>query len=178
MDLLYNGGIGTYVKASSESDADVGDRVNDDLRVDGRDLRCRVVAEGGNLGFTQRGRIEFALGGGRINTDFIDNSAGVDTSDHEVNLKILFGLAVARGALDGRSERLLAEVEEDVVRHVLYDNFLQAQILSQEAVVSPNHMEAYEDLMVGLETQDVLDRDLEALPTPRTWPSGAGRPGG
>jgi glutamate dehydrogenase len=123
------------------------------------------VAEGGNLGFTQRGRIEFALGGGRINTDFIDNSAGVDTSDHEVNLKILFGLAVARGALtmDDRNA-LLAEVEEDVVRHVLYDNFLQAQILSQEAVVSPNHMEAYEDLMVGLETQDVLDRELEALP--------------
>ena len=165
VDLLYNGGIGTYVKASSESDADVGDRVNDDLRVDGRDLRCRVVAEGGNLGFTQRGRIEFALGGGRINTDFIDNSAGVDTSDHEVNLKILFGLAVARGELtmDDRNA-LLAEVEEDVVRHVLYDNFLQAQILSQEAVVSPNHMEAYEDLMVGLETQDVLDRELEALP--------------
>ena len=165
VDLLYNGGIGTYVKATTESDADAGDRVNDDLRVDGKDLRCRVVAEGGNLGFTQRGRIEFALGGGRINTDFIDNSAGVDTSDHEVNLKILLGLAVGRGQLtmDDRNA-LLAEVEEDVVRHVLYDNFLQAQILSQEAVTSAHHMEAYEDLMVGLETREVLDRELEALP--------------
>ena len=91
VDLLYNGGIGTYVKASAEDHEDVDDRVNDELRVDGRDLRCRVVAEGGNLGFTQRGRIEFAKHGGRINTDFIDNSAGVDTSDHEVNLKILSG---------------------------------------------------------------------------------------
>jgi glutamate dehydrogenase len=165
VDLLYNGGIGTYVKATTESDADVGDRVNDDLRVDGKDLRCRVVAEGGNLGFTQRGRIEFALDGGRINTDFIDNSAGVDTSDHEVNLKILLGLGVARGELtmDERNA-LLADVEADVVRHVLYDNFLQAQILSQEAVTSAHHMEAYEDLMVGLETREVLDRDLEALP--------------
>ena len=168
VDLLYNGGIGTYVKATTESDADAGDRVNDDLRVDGKDLRCRVVAEGGNLGFTQRGRIEFALGGGRINTDFIDNSAGVDTSDHEVNLKILLGLAVGRGQLtmDDRNA-LLAEVEEDVVRHVLYDNFLQAQILSQEAVTSAHHMEAYEDLMVGLETREVLDRELEALPERR-----------
>src|SRR6185436_8251776 len=159
------GGIGTYVKATTESDADAGDRVNDDLRVDGKDLRCRVVAEGGNLGFTQRGRIEFALGGGRINTDFIDNSAGVDTSDHEVNLKILLGLAVGRGELtmDERNA-LLADVEADVVRHVLYDNFLQAQILSQEAVTSAHHMEAYEDLMIGLETREELDRDLEALP--------------
>jgi glutamate dehydrogenase len=165
VDLLYNGGIGTYVKASSEAAADVGDRVNDDLRVDGRDLRCRVVAEGGNLGFTQLGRIEFALAGGRINTDFIDNSAGVDTSDHEVNLKILLGLAITRGQLtvDDRNA-LLAEIEEDVVRHVLYDNFLQAQILSQEAVLSAHHMEAYEDLMLSLESQDVLDRELEALP--------------
>ncbi len=167
VDLLYNGGIGTYVKASSESDADAGDRVNDDLRVDGRDLRCRVVAEGGNLGLTQRGRIEFALSGGRINTDFIDNSAGVDTSDHEVNLKILLGLAVSRGQLTTEERNtLLSEVEGDVVRHVLYDNFLQAQILSQEAALSAHHMEAYEDLMVGLEARDVLDRDLEALPNP------------
>ena len=165
VDLLYNGGIGTYVKATTESEADVGDRVNDELRVDGKDLRCRVVAEGGNLGFTQRGRIEFALDGGRINTDFIDNSAGVDTSDHEVNLKILLGLGVARGELtmDERNT-LLADVEGDVVRHVLYDNFLQAQILSQEAVTSAHHMEAYEDLMIGLETREELDRDLEALP--------------
>jgi glutamate dehydrogenase len=165
VDLLYNGGIGTYVKASSESNADVGDRVNDALRLNGNELRCRVVAEGGNLGFTQRGRIEFAMGGGRINTDFIDNSGGVNCSDHEVNLKILLGLAMQRGelGLDGRNA-LLHEVERDVVRHVLYDNFLQAQILSQEAEQSSGRMEAYDDLMQSLESQGVLDRALEALP--------------
>jgi glutamate dehydrogenase len=165
VDLLYNGGIGTYVKASTEDHEDAGDRVNDEVRVDGRDLRCRVVGEGGNLGFTQRGRVEFAQHGGRINTDFIDNSAGVDTSDHEVNLKILLGLGASRGelALEERNT-LLSEVEEDVVRHVLYDNFLQAQILSQEAELSRNHMEAYEDLMVSLEGEGRLDRELEALP--------------
>jgi len=165
VDLLYNGGIGTYVKSSTESDADVGDRVNDDVRVDGRDLRCRVVAEGGNLGLTQRGRIEFALRGGRINTDFIDNSAGVDTSDHEVNLKIVLGMAIARGELTLEERNvLLAEVEPDVVRHVLYDNFLQAQILSQEVELSPHRMEAFEDLTQALEGEGILDRELEALP--------------
>jgi glutamate dehydrogenase len=165
VDLLYNGGIGTYVKASTESHADAGDRVNDGLRVDADELRCRVVAEGGNLGFTQRGRIEFALGGGRINTDFIDNSAGVDCSDHEVNLKILLGLVMRRGALTLEERNaLLEEVEPDVVEHVLYDNFLQAQILSQEAELSPSRMEAYEDLMQTLEGQGLLDRGLESLP--------------
>jgi glutamate dehydrogenase len=166
VDLLWNGGIGTYVKASTETHADAGDRVNDGLRVDARELRCRVVGEGGNLGFTQRSRIEYALGGGRINTDFIDNSGGVDSSDHEVNLKILLGLAVRRGALDleGRNE-LLAQVEQDVVRHVLYDNFLQAQILSQEVELSPSRMEAYEDLMQALEAEGVLDREIEFLPS-------------
>ncbi len=166
IDLLWNGGIGTYVKASTESQAEAGDRVNDAVRVDGSDLRCRVVAEGGNLGFTQRGRIEYALEGGRINADFIDNSAGVDCSDHEVNLKILLGLAVRRGelTLDERND-LLAEVEQDVVRHVLYDNFLQAQILSQELELSWQRMEAYEDLMAALEAEGVLERELESLPT-------------
>ena len=165
VDLLYNGGIGTYVKASTEDHEDVGDRVNDEVRVDARDLRCRVVGEGGNLGFTQRGRIEFAQHGGRINTDFIDNSAGVDTSDHEVNLKILLGLATSRGEVTLRErDALLSDVEGDVVRHVLYDNFLQAQILSQEADLSRDHMEAYEDLMVSLEGEGRLDRELESLP--------------
>ena len=165
VDLLYNGGIGTYVKASAEDHEDVDDRVNDELRVDGRDLRCRVVAEGGNLGFTQPGRIEFAKHGGRINTDFIDNSAGVDTSDHEVNLKILLGLAISRGDLTLEERNaLLSEVEADVVRHVLYDNFLQAQILSQKAATSAQRMEVYEDLMTSLEADVDLDRDLEALP--------------
>ena len=175
VDLLWNGGIGTYVKAHTESHAEAGDRVNDAVRVDGRDLRCRVVAEGGNLGSTQRGRIEYALGGGRINADFIDNSGGVDSSDHEVNLKILLGLATARGdlSLEDRNA-LLAEVEQDVVRHVLYDNFLQAQILSQETKGSAGRMEPYEDLMQALESEGVLERDIESPPAPRRWPTGGG----
>src|SRR5690606_15342872 len=108
VDLLYNGGIGTYVKASSESHAEVGDRANDAIRVDGAQLRCRVVGEGGNLGFTQRARIEFALAGGLINTDAIDNSGGVDCSDHEVNIKILLNQVVADGELTGKQrDRLL-----------------------------------------------------------------------
>ena len=166
VDLLWNGGIGTYVKATTELHAEAGDRVNDGLRVNGAELRCRVAAEGGNLGFTQRGRIEFAMRGGRINTDFIDNSAGVDCSDHEVNLKILLGLAMQEGALSlDERNALLAEVEQDVTRHVLYDNFLQAQILSQEHELSPSRMEAYEDLMQSLESEGVLERELEALPS-------------
>src|SRR5258708_11400116 len=99
VDLLYNGGIGTYAKEDSETHAQVGDGASDALRVNGRELRCKVVAEGGNLGCTQLGRVEFALAGGRINTDAIDNSAGVDTSDHEVNIKILLGLPIAQGEL-------------------------------------------------------------------------------
>jgi glutamate dehydrogenase len=123
VDLLWNGGIGTYVKSSEETNEDAGDRTNDGLRVDGRDLRTKVVGEGGNLGFTQRGRIEYARSGGHINTDFIDNSAGVDTSDHEVNWKILLGLATARGELTVEDRnRMLEACAPDVVAHVLYDN--------------------------------------------------------
>ncbi|HEV2606707.1 MAG TPA: NAD-glutamate dehydrogenase domain-containing protein, partial [Xanthomonadaceae bacterium] len=107
VDLLYNGGIGTYVKAQSESHAQVGDRANDALRVNGRELKCKVVAEGGNLGCTQLGRIEYSLAGGRINTDAIDNSAGVDTSDHEVNIKILLGLAITEGELTEKQRNAL-----------------------------------------------------------------------
>ncbi|HEX5556640.1 MAG TPA: NAD-glutamate dehydrogenase [Gaiellales bacterium] len=167
VDLLWNGGIGTYVKASTESHADVGDRTNDAVRIDGRQLRAKVVGEGGNLGLTQRGRIEYALGGGRINTDAIDNSAGVDCSDHEVNLKILLGLAIEAGelTLEERNE-VLQSVVNDVVAHVLYDNYLQVQILSQETAVAAQRMEAYEDLMAELETRGLLERALEFLPTP------------
>jgi glutamate dehydrogenase len=166
VDLLWNGGIGTYVKASSETHAQVDDRANDAVRIDGRDLRSVVVGEGGNLGLTQRGRIEYAHGGGRINTDAIDNSAGVDCSDHEVNLKILLAIACERGELtrEGR-DGVLHEVVDDVVRLVLYDNYLQVQILSQEVAVSPRRMEAYEDLMVELEQRGLLERQLEALPS-------------
>jgi glutamate dehydrogenase len=166
VDLLWNGGIGTFVKASTESHADVGDRANDAVRVDARELRCRVVAEGGNLGFTQRARVEYAMAGGRINADFIDNSAGVDCSDHEVNLKILLGLAMRRGRLTLEERNsLLHGVTEHVVAHVLYDNFLQAQILSQAVERSPDRMEAYEDLMRSLEAEGILERELWALPS-------------
>ncbi len=165
VDLLWNGGIGTYVKAKSETNAEVGDRPNDPVRVNGRDLRCKVVAEGGNLGFTQRGRIEFAATG-KINTDFIDNSGGVHCSDREVNLKVLLGLAEERGDLTREArDELVASVADDVVEAVLYDNFLQAQILSQELEQSPRQIEAYEDLMTMLETAGLLDRAIEGVPT-------------
>jgi glutamate dehydrogenase len=165
VDLLWNGGIGTVVKASDETDADAMDRASDAIRVDARDVRARVVAEGGNLGFTRRARVEYAARDGLINADFIDNSAGVDCSDHEVNLKILLGLAERRGELDrpGR-DALLREVSDDVVAHVLYDSFLQAQILAQEVVASKSRMYAYEDLMTALEARGLLDRAAEGLP--------------
>jgi len=166
VDLLWNGGIGTVVKAADESDADAMDRASDAIRVDARDLRCRVIGEGGNLGLTRRARVEFARGGGLINADFIDNSGGVDCSDHEVNLKILLGLAERRGELDraGR-DALLRDVTEDVVGHVLYDSFLQAQILSQEVAVAKDRLYAYEDLMASLETAGLLVREVEGLPS-------------
>ncbi|WP_228431162.1 NAD-glutamate dehydrogenase [Baekduia soli] len=167
VDLLWNGGIGTVVKASTESDADAQDRSSDAIRVDASELRARVVGEGGNLGFTHRARIEFARAGGLINADFIDNSAGVDCSDHEVNLKILLDLAVRRGRLaHDERDALLAEVTADVEAHVLYDSFLQAQILAQEVRTSANRVFAYEDLMQALEDARILRRRDEALPGP------------
>ena len=165
VDLLWNGGIGTVVKASTETDADAADRSSDAIRVDARDLRCKVVGEGGNLGFTRRARVEFSHEGGLINADFIDNSAGVDCSDHEVNLKILLGLAERHGEMT-RAERdeLLEAVTEDVVEHVLYDSFLQAQIIAQEVGRSPGRIFAYEDLTNLLEETRLLDRASENLP--------------
>ena len=165
VDLLWNGGIGTYVKSMKETNSDVGDRANDSVRINGSDIRARVVGEGGNLGCTQLGRIEYALGGGRINTDFIDNSAGVDTSDHEVNWKILLGLAMARNELtSAERNELLQSCAPDVVEHVLYDNYLQAQILSQELDFSVERIDAYEDLMQQLVADSELDREVEFLP--------------
>ncbi len=166
VDLLWNGGIGTYVKASTETNEDAQDRSNDAVRVNGRELRCRVVGEGGNLGFTQAGRIEYDRAGGRIFTDFIDNSGGVHCSDREVNLKILLRMAERSGELT-REERntLIGSVSDDVVAAIVYDNFQQAQILSQEAAVSSGRMEAYEDLMARLEAEAGLDREIEVLPS-------------
>ncbi|MGH2968225.1 MAG: NAD-glutamate dehydrogenase [Solirubrobacteraceae bacterium] len=165
VDLLWNGGIGTVVKASAETDADAHDRSSDAIRVDARDLRARVVGEGGNLGFTRRARVEFSARGGRINADFIDNSAGVDCSDHEVNLKILLGLAERRGEMTREQrDELLEAVTDDVVAHVLYDSFLQAQIIGQEVERSAARLYAYEDLMTLLEELDLLNRASENLP--------------
>jgi glutamate dehydrogenase len=166
VDLLWNGGIGTYVKSATESNGDAGDRTNDPVRINGNDVRARVVGEGGNLGFTQLGRIEYAMAGGRINTDFIDNSAGVDTSDHEVNLKILLGLAMSRGELTMEERNaLLGSCAQDVVAHVLYDNYLQAQILSQELDSSVERNDANEDLMQQLVADGELEREVEFLPS-------------
>jgi glutamate dehydrogenase len=168
VDLLWNGGIGTVVKASTESDADALDRSSDLIRVDARDLRCRVVGEGGNLGFTQRARVEAAREDILINADFIDNSAGVDCSDHEVNLKVLLGLLEhdEHDPLDRpQRDALLAEVTEDVTAHVLSNSFLQAQIITEEYHRSPGSLLAYEDLMIELEGFGILDRELERLPS-------------
>ncbi len=167
-DLLWNGGIGTYVKASSETQADAGDKANDVIRVDGGQLRVRCVGEGGNLGFTQRGRIEYAAGGGRINTDFIDNSAGVDTSDHEVNLKVLLDRVVADGDLTGKQRNeLLASMTDEVAELVLRDNYEQNLALANAARNSRSLLHVHEQWMRDLESKGLLDRELEALPSTR-----------
>jgi len=166
VDLLYNGGIGTYVKASAESHTDVGDRANDALRVNGNELRCKVVGEGGNLGFTQRGRIEAALAGVRLYTDAIDNSAGVDTSDHEVNIKILLGLAVAEGKLTPEQRNtLLPTMTDDVAALVLRDNYFQTQALSVGRYLAPDLLDEQARFMRFLEKNGRLDRAIEFLPT-------------
>ena len=166
VDLLYNGGIGTYIKARSESHAEVGDRANDALRINGGDLRCKVVAEGGNLGCTQLGRIEAALAGVRINTDAIDNSAGVDTSDHEVNIKILLGLAVADGEMTEKQRNaLLPQMTEDVAAQVLADNYHQTQVLSLMRRLGVAQLDRQARFMRHLEKIGQLDRAIEFLPS-------------
>ncbi|HET9581125.1 MAG TPA: NAD-glutamate dehydrogenase [Usitatibacter sp.] len=166
VDLLYNGGIGTYVKATRQSNTEAGDRANDAIRVNGRDLRCKVVAEGGNLGFTQLGRIEFALEGGRINTDAIDNSAGVDCSDHEVNIKILLGLIKADGTIDEPQRiALLSDMTEDVGGLVLADNYYQTQSLSVSGVRGRKMLDAQAAFMRFLEKAGRLNRAVEFLPS-------------
>lgn len=166
VDLLWNGGIGTYVKARRETSDVVQDRSNDAVRVNGRDLRCKVVGEGGNLGLTQLGRIEFERFGGRVFADFIDNSGGVNASDREVNLKILLRIAESAGTID-RAERdtIIESVSDDVVSFILYDNFLQAQIISQRSETSARFIEAYSDLMDRLEREGILNREIEFLPS-------------
>jgi glutamate dehydrogenase len=170
VDLLWNGGIGTYVKASTESQLDAGDKANDALRADGNQLQARVVGEGGNLGFTQLGRVEFARAGGRINTDAIDNSAGVDTSDHEVNLKILLDKAVAAEQIT-RDERndLLASVTDDVARLVLRDNYEQNVLLGMARKLSPALSSVHHRVIRLLEDAGELDRVIEFLPSDKEF---------
>ena len=168
VDLLWNGGIGTYVKAASETHPEAGDKANDAIRVDGRELRVKCVGEGGNLGLTQHGRIEYAAAGGRINTDFIDNSAGVDTSDHEVNIKILLDRVVADGDLTGKQRNeLLASMTNEVAELVLADNYDQNVALANAVAISPALLHVHEDWMRSLERSGLLNRELEALPSRR-----------
>ena len=166
VDLLFNGGIGTYVKASSETHAEVGDKTNDAIRINGSQLRVRVVGEGGNLGLTQRGRIEFARAGGRIYTDFIDNTAGVDCSDHEVNIKILLGGAVADGEMTlPERDELLATMTDEVAALVLRDNYEQAFALSNARAQAHSLLPVHRRMLSALESTGQLNRELEALPT-------------
>lgn len=168
VDLLWNGGIGTYIKSSAESNADVGDKANDAIRVNGEDLRAKVVGEGGNLGATQLGRIEFARGGGRINTDAIDNSAGVDTSDHEVNIKILLNGLVRDGDMTVKQRnKLLAEMTDEIGRLVLRNNYAQNVALANATSQSTSLLHAHQRFMRRLGRDGDLDRGLEFLPADR-----------
>ncbi len=164
-DLLWNGGIGTYVKSSEESNAEAGDRTNDPVRINGVELRAKVVGEGGNLGLTQRGRVEYALAGGRLNTDFIDNSAGVNTSDVEVNIKILLNPLMAAGKLTrGDRNKLLARMTHEVAGLVLRNNYLQSQAISTLELQARARLPEYQHLIRTLERSGDLNRALEFLP--------------
>ena len=164
-DLLWFGGIGTYIKASAQNNLDVGDRTNDALRVDGREVRAKVIGEGANLGANQLGRIEYALSGGRINTDAIDNSAGVDTSDHEVNLKILFSGPMRRGEITAEArDKMLEAMTGDVARHVLKDNYDQTLALSVAQSRGIGELDAHGRFIRDLERRGKLDRAVEFLP--------------
>ncbi|MFF0862896.1 NAD-glutamate dehydrogenase [Nonomuraea sp. NPDC003560] len=169
VDLLWNGGIGTYVKAGSESHADVGDKANDALRVDAGDLRCKVIGEGGNLGFTQLARIEFALNGGLVNTDFIDNSAGVDTSDHEVNIKILLDQVVRDGELtDKQRNQVFTSMTDEVADLVLRDNHAQNVVLDATRAQAVDMLHIHARYLRKLERDGLVNRELEFLPSDKT----------
>lgn len=165
VDLLWNGGIGTYIKSGKESNIDVGDLSNNAVRVNGSELNCLVVGEGGNLGCTQLGRIEYALAGGRINTDFIDNSAGVDASDHEVNIKILLAQAIRSGKLKEKDRpALLASMTDEVAALVLRSNYLQTQTISMMETMKGPRMGSKQHFVAVMEERGILNRQLEFLP--------------
>jgi glutamate dehydrogenase len=169
VELLWNGGIGTFVKAKAETHAEVGDRTSDAIRVDAEELRCRVVGEGGNLGLTHRARIAYALGGGRVYMDAIDNSAGVDCSDHEVNIKILLDAIVADGDLTKKQrDELLAEMTNEVAELVLRDNYEQTQAISAAVAQAASMVDVHERYLRSLELAGRLDRALEFLPDDET----------
>lgn len=164
--LLWNGGIGTYVKSSNESNEHIGDKANDMLRVNGKEIRAKIIGEGGNLGMTQLGRIEFSKHGGRLNTDFIDNSAGVDCSDHEVNLKIALSHALRTKKMTrAQRDKLLAKMTDEVANLVLTDNYKQSQILSIEEHYASSKIGAHAWLAKYLEERGELDRAVEYLPS-------------
>jgi len=165
VELFWNGGIGTFVKSSEESHADAGDRANDPIRANGEDMRCKVIGEGGNLGVTQLGRIEFARKGGLIFTDSIDNSGGVDCSDHEVNIKTLLGQVIAGGSMDmDERNALLREMTDEVAELVLTNNYRQAQAISISNYQRRERFDSYVRLMRAMERRGLLDRALEYLP--------------
>ncbi|MDZ7663381.1 NAD-glutamate dehydrogenase [Thiohalophilus sp.] len=165
VELFWNGGIGTFVKASDESHDDADDRVNDALRINADELRCQVIGEGGNLGLTQHARIEFARQGGRLNTDFIDNSGGVDCSDHEVNIKILLNKAMREGLLDEpRRNQLLGSMTEDVARLVLINNYQQSEALSLSEYLAPTLLDEHIRLLRAMERKELLQRQTWNLP--------------
>ena len=179
VDLFWNGGIGTYIKSSRESHADVGDKANDALRVDGKDLRCKVIGEGGNLGVTQLGRVEYNLNGGKSNTDFIDNAGGVDCSDHEVNIKILLNGAISSGDMTEKQRNLLLEeMTESVGDLVLDNNYRQTGAISVAEHEALRRSSEYRRLIQSMEASGKLNRELEFLPTDEMmverWASGKG----
>ena len=166
VDLLWFGGIGTFIKSSSENNADVGDKANDAVRIDGREVKAKVIGEGANLGCTQAGRIEYAKAGGRSNTDAIDNSAGVDTSDHEVNLKILLNASIGAGELKAAErDPLLAKMTDEVASLVLADNYNQTLALSVAQAGGAWESDAYGRFMRALEREGRLNRAVEGLPS-------------
>lgn len=169
VDLIWNGGIGTFVKATQETHADVGDRTNDNIRIDGVELNAKAIAEGGNLGMTQLARIEYSLQGGIVNTDFIDNSAGVDCSDHEVNIKILLNGLVAKKVMTREQRnKLLMKMTNEVATLVLQDNYEQTQMLSLEASVASQSMDLLRYYINDLEKNGRLNRKLACLPDDKT----------
>ncbi len=177
-DLLWFGGIGTYVKSSEQSHDQVGDKSNDDIRVNGKELQCKVIGEGANLGVTQKGRIEFSMNGGKCNTDFIDNSAGVDTSDHEVNLKIMLNQLVADKKLSNKQrDKLLEKMEEEVGQHVLKNNYDQSLVISMTHGEGQERLNRHADLIRDLEKAGYFERKIEDLPSEETLLDMASRGG-